>query len=867
MDTSKTGSIKSLLLKAWRERWTDLQWGINIKKVLPRGVSGDIYNLSDCILQQALIGPIPNQLVLSYLQHSLSSQVVSYGAVLSSIDNYKLFYKPHCILSLLGLLKSLHKRISVLKHLFRLASHGKLLKSCQEIDSLLSQPSSPSVSISKESVESAVKDLIDLEAGLGFKEARSSYPKCKPQVGALSAMICLEALLNPTKDVNCFVQQVLLLQKLQSLSLAVLYSEIIKSCFMGLIDSLGTADELKWTAFMFLKVPQVLVKVHCARHQTTKVNSCSSELEEAINIVLESGPLLDCSDMKANCECLQYLLTELCKVNLLSDSQVKKLLLKRQNDSQNSTKNPKLSSSGNQPPQASLILRAEPTVTSILKVFLLIFNEFSKQITGEDGKESQIRALLFDISFLMLCHITQQHGSEVVLAGGQNKDSFFETWVTEYFPEGGVYKPPDVMLEKTDPNKVDFLLSQFMSPERDIKTSHVKWHEVCVNSPAAIMEVLVAWEHQAISTDNVKLILDTVKTRMCCLPVCISTWLCSFINITLHEDRLKPMNMLHQFMTPFSPENANSDANTDGQTNMYYKERSGLLCAIIKKMLYDLHPPNQALSGRSLKTSLLTVHHALVSKQPFGEIEIMKFERQVELYLAVDLAFSLFHVDIEKCTLSLLLYFLPQTIFNKTKNAMLTEPYGSAIAKLTVMVIFSALETIKSDKSKTPKNSGKRRRSDSVMEDMCELLEDTSAEEKPAKFRKIMGHGDLIDVQPIGLPAGNEEPYSSEPVFKAISELFQTFLSIVCEPLSSQCVHFVYAFLEEVVNCRRNEIPNVLQFVPLSLISQLIKCAPDEVSQEVILLVCDTTNVKSRKITAKSLCQLQNCKTKLLLAE
>ena len=123
---SKTSALRSLLVRAWRERWSDIQWSIHLKEVLPRGATGDVYDLSGLILQQALLSPVPNQLLLGYLKHALAAQTISHTALIEAIATFDFSSggsinkrrRPYCTQSLLSIISSLFKSDI-------LTSHGK----------------------------------------------------------------------------------------------------------------------------------------------------------------------------------------------------------------------------------------------------------------------------------------------------------------------------------------------------------------------------------------------------------------------------------------------------------------------------------------------------------------------------------------------------------------------------------------------------------------------------------------------------------------------------------------------------------------------------------------------------------------------
>ena len=210
------------------------------------------------------------------------------------------------------------------------------------------------------------------------------------------------------------------------------------------------------------------------------------------------------------------------------------------------------------------LIMAVATVEGKLKSFvtkMIKFNEYSKQLNESfSGKIASSRALLFDVTFLMLYSIVQTYGSDVLEEGG---DSFFEQWVRECMPERDKPKSPHKMLQSVDPTLVDVLLKQINSGEADLMSSNLNWHVTCQAAMGVVKELLFGWESGGLSAADVKRALDRLRSGACCLPVCAATWLCTHMSITHQDALLKPMNMVQQFLTPV--------ANDETQEN--FKER------------------------------------------------------------------------------------------------------------------------------------------------------------------------------------------------------------------------------------------------------------------------------------------------------
>ncbi|KAG8446743.1 hypothetical protein GDO86_014269, partial [Hymenochirus boettgeri] len=418
----KLVNLKQAILQAWKERWSDYQWAINMKKFFPKGVTWDILNLAEALLDQAMIGPAPNPLILSYLKYAINSQMVSYSTVLTAISKFDDFSRDLCIQSLLeimdmfcdnlscygkaeeciGLCRALMNSLNWLlrcsafytdklkETLDAVAGENHLCMCLQRLGSILSSTKNRAlIHIAKleeptswTSLEQSLLRLAESISFLPSAQLRSQAEECVSLIRSIPimlsahsdqlqntgfptvhAVVMLEGTMNLTGDAQPLVEQMNTVKRMQRIPLHLFLLEVWKACIVGLIESPEGTEELKWTAFTFLKIPQALAKLK-------KLSQLEADFNEDMNCafeyLLKLTPLLDKADQRCNCDCVSLLLQECNKLGLLSEPNLENLAAKRTADRDQA---PRLKSSENSTiqPNPGLILRAEPTVTNILK--------------------------------------------------------------------------------------------------------------------------------------------------------------------------------------------------------------------------------------------------------------------------------------------------------------------------------------------------------------------------------------------------------------------------------------------------------------------------------------------------------------------
>ncbi|XP_014391630.1 PREDICTED: mediator of RNA polymerase II transcription subunit 24 isoform X4 [Myotis brandtii] len=1019
----KVVNLKQAILQAWKERWSDYQWAINMKKFFPKGATWDILNLAEALLEQAMIGPSPNPLILSYLKYAISSQMVSYSSVLTAISKFDDFSRDLCVQALLDIMDMFCDRLSchgkaeeciglcrallsALHWLLRCtaasaerlqegleagtpAAGEKQLAMClQRLEKTLGSTKNRALlhiakleeASSWTAIEHSLLKLGEILANLSNPQLRSQAEQCgtlirsiptmlsvhseqpnKTGFPTVHALVLLEGTMNLTGETQPLVEQLMMVKRMQHIPTPLFVLEIWKACLVGLIESPEGTEELKWTAFTFLKIPQVLVKLKKYSHGD---KDFTEDVNCAFEFLLKLTPLLDKADQRCNCDFTDFLLQECRKQGLLSEASVNNLMTKRAADREHAPQQ-KSGENANIQPNPGLILRAEPTVTNILKcssgldflscpqtmdadhskspegllgvlghmlsgksLDLLLaaaaatgklksfarkfinLNEFTTHGSEESTKSASVRALLFDISFLMLCHVAQTYGSELVCtrAGAPTRlvtrllsqvilsessagaeVPFFETWIQTCMPEEGKILNPDHPCFRPDSTKVESLVA-LLNNSSEMKLVQMNWHEACLSISAAILEILNAWENGVLAFESIQKITDNIKGKVCSLAVCAVAWLVAHVRMLGLDEREKSLQMIRQLAGPLYSEN----------TLQFYNERVVIMSSILEHMCADvLQQTATQIKFPSTGMDTMPYWNLLPPKRPIKEVltdifakvlekgwvdsrsihifdtllhmggvywfcnnlikELLKETRKEHTLRAVELLYSIFYLDMQQVTLVLLGHILPGLLTDSSKWHSLMDPPGTALAKLAV---WCALSSYSSHKGQASSHQKKRHRED--IEDYISLfpLDDM----QPSKLMRLLSSNEE-DANILSSPADRSMSSSlsasqlhtvnmRDPLNRVLANLFLLISSILGSRTAGPHTQFVQWFMEECVDClEQGSRGSILQFMPFTTVSELVKVSAMS-SPKVVLAITDLSLPLGRQVAAKAIAAL-----------
>lgn len=472
---------------------------------------------------------------------------------------------------------------------------------------------------------------------------------------ALYSLVACDVILRPARSFKLLARQIATITDFKSAPIHMTYCELIRVCMIGFIDSNGSPAKVNWAFFTFLKMPKLLIelskvfeniqrrnsasslfndgtnnssKIMINTNQTVTPNNFIDDLSLAFDRLCEYSPLLDQAEYEGNCDIIKCIVKELIKndpsLTQLRSMDFRKFSSKRIN--MNYITN---NSNINNPVGGDMLLKTEPIVTNILQTLdsygggsSELFDILSQLVSGKQFEfalnaaastgrmqlllkkliehnelnknpqdNNNNRALIFDITFLILTYIAHQYSSELMNFDHNNQQSnpqrtistFFK-WFHDYYNPATRINCPKEMLKNCDGEVVSRLIKMLLNTENGgFELNSLNWRDVCMNLPKAISEILLAWNQGQLSDSYITTVFEHIKSKMCFAAVVAATWLQAHIK-TLH-DTSKPKLLTLLYSLTRSSQNAKSSSKSE-----HYSERSSLMCSIIRKIYFELVP-------------------------------------------------------------------------------------------------------------------------------------------------------------------------------------------------------------------------------------------------------------------------------------
>lgn len=559
-----------------------------------------------------------------------------------------------------------------------------------------------------------------------------------------------------------------------------------------------------WTAFLLFRVPSIflhiskLIKVE--NHTVSKIQ-LETDLLLGIEKLIKLGPCIDqfmlCYDIelvKKFLECLKdpaidlltseavdRLLKEIkLRISTYSDDTTEAAAAKPQDHTSNGCN----VSSSDSLSCNILIYRAEHSVKSILTPLYMdtcnieavagiickmqhsfdlilcaaasneLLSKFAQRLielnvsnsksSDENLRSSQIRAIVFDITFVSLCSLVERYGLRPIYGEQKNTStysndpSFFIRWCRLNITSSeSVYDPSIILSSYPLDSEFEDLLTQYMTSDAnfEFKTASINWEKMCVAIQFATAELLDAWTHNIIDQEEVMKFIKRLKNPLCFLAFSSGCWLIAKMKTVSADRKTKIMFILNELQqSPEIDQIVETFFNEADYNNLYFgfKQRWTLMSFTLKRLMTRYSSSNQIITDpmkpilKASKSSLnASLDHCLhITRNHFSLKQMNEFcnlislggprwfvDRVVDHVLSfndiaclqdgVDLAYGLFHFDLQQCTLALLKHILPSFLLSKSSELELIEPKISALFRLTICTVYSAIQLSK----KRPKMS------------------------------------------------------------------------------------------------------------------------------------------------------------------